>query len=144
MVAWLAQCVGVGAIIIAVIPFFNVIFASSWLFIVIVEDLTKDVTAFNQYVVNALKDSDRSKRIERLHIFIQHYSDAKQLVYRQNHLIHSSIWPRTLLSENFFVHCRCVDDFNHISKYSLFAFFLWYMLTVASLLVPLQFQLVEC
>lgn len=33
--------------------------------------------------------------------------------------------------------------FNHINKYSLLTFFLWNMLAVSSVLVTLQFQLVE-
>lgn len=76
--AWLGQCAGVATIIIAVIPFFNIIFASSWLFIKIAEDLTNDVVAFNKDTVEKLKSNYRSKLIKQFLILIEHYSDAKQ------------------------------------------------------------------
>lgn len=38
---------------------------------------------------------------------------------------------------------RLVNDFNDLSEYSLFAFLSYYMMCVASLLMTLQFQLVE-
>lgn len=39
--------------------------------------------------------------------------------------------------------CSCTLEFHRISKYTWFAFFSWNMLGLASLLVALQFQLVE-
>lgn len=38
---------------------------------------------------------------------------------------------------------RCITAFNKISKYSLFAFFLYDMLGVSSLLITIQSELVE-
>lgn len=38
---------------------------------------------------------------------------------------------------------RCIMEFNHVFEYSLFAFFAWDMLSVSSLLVTIQFELVE-
>lgn len=38
---------------------------------------------------------------------------------------------------------RCVTDFIDMCKFTLFAFFLWNMLAISSLLVALQFLLVE-
>lgn len=81
LVAWSGECAGVTAVTITVIPFFGMIFASNWLFIVIVEDMTGDVTTFNN-IIKMRKDkdiaSDHVELVERFSNIVQHNTDTKQ------------------------------------------------------------------
>lgn len=78
---WLAQCAGVSAVLIISTAIFNIIFGSIWLFIVIAEDLTNDMAAFNNNIVKIIqKNHDRDELMGRFREIIQNYTDAKQLV----------------------------------------------------------------
>lgn len=81
LVAWLTQCVEGASIVATDILFLGIVFGSSWLFIVIAEDITYDVIAFNN-LVTTLKtednDSDHAELIKRFCDIIQQYMDAKQ------------------------------------------------------------------
>lgn len=77
--AWLGQCAGFTSIVLSALPFFGFIFGSSWLFIVIVQDITKDVATFNSAVDALNVNSDCAELTGRLFDIIQSYSDAKQL-----------------------------------------------------------------
>lgn len=44
---------------------------------------------------------------------------------------------------NAYLFFRRIKDFNQMYKYSLFAYFSWNMLSLSSVLITLQFQLVE-
>lgn len=80
--AWLAQCVGLAGIFANAVILFGIIFGSNWLFIVIAEEITEDLTAFNENTVQTLKDKinaiDRVKLMERFLDIIKIHSDAKQ------------------------------------------------------------------
>lgn len=75
--AWIAQCLAVFGVM-AVIPFFNIIFGSSWLFYVITDDIKNDVAAFNATLKTEKGNGDRSELIERFLNVIHCYSDVKQ------------------------------------------------------------------
>lgn len=77
---WLAQCAGVSAVLIISLAVFNIIFGSIWLFIVIAEDLTSDMTAFKNSIVKIDKNHDLDELMGRFRDIIQNYTDAKQLV----------------------------------------------------------------
>lgn len=62
----------------AVIPFFNIIFGSSWLFYVITEDITNDVAAFNATLKAKNDPGDPAELIERFLNVIQCYAEVKQ------------------------------------------------------------------
>lgn len=72
---WLAQFAGFSANIAACLPFFIIIFAPSWLFIVIVDDITNDMAAFNNVVETR---NNHSKILKRFGSIVQNHSDAKQ------------------------------------------------------------------
>lgn len=80
VLAWLAQLAGLAAMTQFSMGNFNIIFGSCWLFIVNAEDLTNDMTAFNNdtRLVNAKKSSDRSHLIKHICDIMQSYSNAKQ------------------------------------------------------------------
>lgn len=78
--AWIGQCAGVGTIITIPITFFNTVFGSKWLFMVIAEDITSDLTAFNNDVDKMHTNSHRTESMERFHAIIQLYTDAKLFV----------------------------------------------------------------
>lgn len=88
VVVWMAQCVGAGSLIVGSVPCLNIVFGSTWLFIVIATDITNDLITFNKNAINASKDRDDcSKLAEHLCAIIRSYSDATQWVYLQNFLI---------------------------------------------------------
>lgn len=60
--------------------FFSIIYGSNWIFIVIAEDITNDVTAFNDSTAKVPKDSDRAELMEHFCNIVQCYLDAKQWV----------------------------------------------------------------
>lgn len=64
-------------------PFYNIVLGSCWLFIVIVEDITNDMAAFN-HTVNAPTDCDRSELMGRFYDIMQSYSEVKQWVWLPN------------------------------------------------------------
>lgn len=69
---------GVAALIKTTIPFYSMVFGSSWLFIVIADDIADDIAAFNNTISNS-KDSDRDDETKKTFgDFIQSYADAKQ------------------------------------------------------------------
>lgn len=143
LAAWFGESAGTAAIIFAIIPFFNYLFGSCYLFIFIADDITKDLRTFNTAVAASTetKSSNASNRAELINQFcavIQFYADAKEyafeLVYRHN------LWSTM---KYFYLLFRCIGAFNHIYKYSLFAFFVWIMLLLSSALVAIQFLIVE-
>lgn len=79
--AWVIQCVEGASIVTTDILFLGIVFGSSWQFIVIAEDITNDLGAFNN-AVKCLKDEDKDKDhaelIKRCCDVIQYYADAKQ------------------------------------------------------------------
>lgn len=81
LVAWLGQFAGSVACLITVVLCFDIVFGSSWLFIVIAEDITNDVTAFNSIVKllkHKAKISNRTRLMRQLIDVIRVYTDAKQ------------------------------------------------------------------
>lgn len=79
-VAWQAQFFGMLCCMAIAISGFNIIFGSSWLFIVIAEDITNDVAKFNANTIKITKNCDRAELMERFCYIIQNYSDAKESV----------------------------------------------------------------
>lgn len=77
LVAWIGQCAGIGAIVLIVIAFFGIVFGSSWLFIVIADDIKNDVAAFND-IVETQKHCDRAMLVKRFRDILKHYLNAKQ------------------------------------------------------------------
>ena len=75
--AWLTQCVGIAATVTACISFFNCVFASCWLFMVIIEDITNDMAAFNNSI-ETLNDGHRADLMDHFCKIIQLYTNAKQ------------------------------------------------------------------
>lgn len=74
LVAWFAQLAATVAIANFGIGFFNIVFASSWLFIVIAEDLTSDMNAFN----NTIESLRRTELMIRFYNIVKSYSVAKR------------------------------------------------------------------
>lgn len=77
LMAWVGQCAGVGTIITIPITFFNTVFGSKWLFMVIAEDITNDLAAFNSDTVKKLNESNRAGSMTRFCAIIQLYTNAK-------------------------------------------------------------------
>lgn len=77
--AWLGQCAGTLPIMISTTVFFNIIFGSCLLFIVIAEDIANDVAAFNN-TIQTLKnrDGDRAKVMGHFCDIVQQYADVNQ------------------------------------------------------------------
>lgn len=75
-VAWLGQCTGIGSVVITVASLFGIVFGSNWLFIVMADDVTNDLVAFNN-TVSIQNDSD-TRMMEQFCVIIQNYMDAKQ------------------------------------------------------------------
>lgn len=75
--AWPTQSAGVIVVGSIYAQFLNFVFGACWLFIFIVEDITKDVAGFSN-VITTIKDEDRSKLTERFCHIVQIFSDAKQ------------------------------------------------------------------
>lgn len=75
--AWIGQCVGIGAVVLTVIAFFGIGFGSSWLFIVIADDIITDVTVFND-IVETQKGCGRVLLLKRFRDILKHYLNAKQ------------------------------------------------------------------
>lgn len=138
--AWIAQCMAVFGVMNTV-PIFNMIFGSSWLFYVMTGDIINDVAAFNATLKIEKFDGDRAELIGRFLKIIRYYSDAKQWASLS---FINLLWFDFQTVKNF-VHwlCRCVNGFNKMNRYPLFALFFWNMLATSTLLVTIQFQLVE-
>lgn len=67
--------------VITNVSFFGIVFGSNWLFIVIADDLTNDLVAFNKAVsIQNDSDDDGSDTLTmgRFCVVIQNYMDAKQ------------------------------------------------------------------
>lgn len=74
--------------------------------------------------------------------------DGTPLPYYPTLYRRKTVWVSQISLDSFdlIIFClfsRCVDNFNEFCKYPLFAFFAWNLLSLSSLLVALQFQLVE-
>lgn len=140
LVAWVGQCLGIAGLMTS-IPFFNIIFGSSWLFYVMTEDIINEVAAFNKTLKIANVDGDRVAVIEHFHNVIQCYADVKQWV--SQHLNDSHWFHYESIKPFHIAWCRCVGGFNKMNRYPLFAFLVWNMLAISTILVLIQFQLVK-
>lgn len=76
-VAWFSQTVACTAIIVADIPFFTLIFASSWLFIIITGDLKQELAIFNNEVKTFDGCNGYVDLMRRFCGIAQCYTDAK-------------------------------------------------------------------
>ena len=79
LVAWSLEFPANSAVYLAVIPFFSLIFVSTWFFIGTADDMTQELTGFN----NDIKTSngrDHEKMVRHFCRIVQHYTDAKQYV----------------------------------------------------------------
>lgn len=74
LVAWLAQCVGIGTVDIAVVSFFNIIIGSNWLFIVMAKDITNDAATFN----SSMQLVSHARLMQQFLDVVKIYLDAKQ------------------------------------------------------------------
>lgn len=77
LVAVLAQWVGTTAVARIFIQFSNLFIGSCWLFIVIAEDITQEVAAFN-ILVKTSSDENRAEITKCFCDTVRIYSDAKQ------------------------------------------------------------------
>lgn len=93
--------------------------------------------------------------------WIQHHRQNGKLRWRSQRIDGTFLWHRTkffgckivrkefrtVMTSNSIVRAhsffRLIMDFNQMSKYSLFAFFAWNMLSLSSAIIALQFQLVK-
>lgn len=75
IVAWLSQVFGGFAVFSAITPFYSLIFASEWLFIVIADSITKELNAFNH---RKITNKNHKEMMHRFCDIIQLYSHAKQ------------------------------------------------------------------
>lgn len=93
--------------------------------------------------------------------WIQHHRQNGKLRWRSQRIDGTFLWHRTkffgckivrkefrtVMTSNSIVRAhsffRLIMDFNQMSKYSLFAFFAWNMLSLTSSIIALQFQLVK-
>lgn len=126
-VVWISQCAGIVAAGTTATLFFDMIFGSCWLFIVIAQDITDDVIAFNK-TVNAIENTERiAKLMEEFSDLITYYLDAKQWVVAQffpnflSQSIDSCIWSqvRQWIQSNeevFTVYILFVVHFVHIQS----------------------------
>lgn len=80
--AWSGETVGETAVFLGVIAFFNYLFGSCLLFIAIADDITEDLTIFNESITDcAVHVPNAENRVELMNRFrsnIQTYLDAKQ------------------------------------------------------------------
>lgn len=76
-VAWLSEITGCFATCAVEIPFNSLIFASSWLFIAINDDLTRELVAFN-VDLETLNKNGYLEFVRRFCDIIQLSSDAKE------------------------------------------------------------------
>lgn len=88
LVAWSGEFAGFEAGVIIAVPCFNIIFGSSWLFIIIADDITNGVAAFNNSVKILVKDklNERVQLMKRFCDITRNYSDTKQCVMADFHL----------------------------------------------------------
>lgn len=78
LLAWFNTFFGALTGILSAPPFYNSIFASSWLFVIIADDdLKEELAAFNNDVKTS-KGSDRAEIRQRFYSIIQSYWDAKE------------------------------------------------------------------
>lgn len=77
LVAWFIQLAANFSLNLSVIPFFILMFASSWLFVAITDEITQELTAFNNNI-KILAEKNHGKLIRCLCDIIQLYSNAKQ------------------------------------------------------------------
>lgn len=86
--AWSGEFAGFEAGVIIAVPCFNIIFGSSWLFIIIAGDITNDVAAFNNSVKILVKAklNERVQLMKRFCDITRNYSDTKQCVMADFHL----------------------------------------------------------
>lgn len=74
---WFIQFAANLTLNLSVIPLFSQMFASSWLFITITDDITLELTTFNNNI-KAFSGENRVRLVQRFSVSIQLYSDAKQ------------------------------------------------------------------
>lgn len=77
LVAWLVQFAGTTAILTISVPFFNIVFGSCLLFIVMAEDITNDMAAF-AIIAKIRRASDRTKLMKRFCDIMETYSLANE------------------------------------------------------------------
>lgn len=121
---------------LVVIPFFTYLLGTCWLFYFIADDVTNDLIAFNETVTTIAETPNGRERAELMKTFsstIQIYTDAKRYGWEID----------DFKKIRFISRFRCVQDFNELYKYALFAFYIWTMMSFCSSLVAIQFQLVE-
>lgn len=75
--AWTTQFPANSTVYLAIIPFFGLIFASSWLLITIADEMTDKLATFNNDV-KISDESDHEELMQRFRDAIQNYTDAKQ------------------------------------------------------------------
>lgn len=76
-VAWFGQTIACGCIILADIPYFTLIFASSWIFIVFTGDLRQELATFNNDIITFDGHCD-AESVRRFCNLVQFYTDAKR------------------------------------------------------------------
>lgn len=136
LLAWFNTFFGALTGILSAPPFYNSIFASSWLFVIIADDdLKEELAAFNNDVKTS-KGSDRAEIRQRFYSIIQSYWDAKEYELTRKNCFGMK-W-RIPLSFS-----RLVNRFNNIHRFSIFAFFCWAIFGICGILLTLQFQLVK-
>lgn len=141
-VAWFAQFVGLAGVITNAVLLFGIVFGSNWLFIVMADDIKSDLAAFNDNnTVEVLKNRNHADLLKRFIVTMQNYVNAKQWVKSSILWIWLDLLQCHLI--NLYLRYRCVNNFNQMCNFTLFSFFSWNMLAISSLLVALQFLLVE-
>lgn len=139
LLAWLIQCLFPPSGGSMYMQFSNIFFGSCGLFIFMAKDITRDMAAFNASAKTTTSDETHRKLTRSFCDIVQNYTDAKQW----GNSLRAILWAATSIV-NTHLFSRCIKDFNQMYQYSLFAYFLWNMLSLSSVLITLQFQLVEC
>lgn len=76
-VGWFSQTAACTAIIVADIPYFTLIFASSWLFVTIADDLTQELAAWNNDIRASDGLVDHDGLVHHFCDMVRCYTEAK-------------------------------------------------------------------
>lgn len=74
---WIVQLAGLLVVVLALMSFYSLMFASCWLFVTITDDIAQELVAFN-IDVDASSGSNHDELMRYFCDIVQLYSDAKQ------------------------------------------------------------------
>lgn len=77
LLAWLNQFLGASAGFLSITPLYSLIFASSWLFITLADDLRQELVTFN-VIVKISNGNDHDEIVQRFFNVIRLYTDVRE------------------------------------------------------------------